>query len=176
LIAGTIGIPLDGSYAPQVGGFVKPEEEIVVIAPEGREKESVSRLLRIGYDNVLGYVEGGFEAAKEGQELQAHNSITIEGFKDLLLESKVKPYVLDVRNKGEWESTGVVEGATLISMSQIRANVEQIPKDKPVYVHCKAGGRSYLSYTLLKKFGVDAIDVLGGTNSMEQAGIKFVKV
>jgi len=76
-----------------------------------------------------------------------------------------------VRNKPEWEDGGVVAGAQLLAMPELEAKIDQVPKDKTVYVHCRSGIRSYFAVCLLKKHGVDAIDVQGGMNAMITAGV-----
>mmetsp|Transcript_60034 Transcript_60034/g.83402 ORF Transcript_60034/g.83402 Transcript_60034/m.83402 type:complete len:97 (-) Transcript_60034:20-310(-) len=86
-----------------------------------------------------------------------------------------KPYVLDVRNRGEWDDTGVIDGAALISVNDVRPNIDKIPKDKPVFVHCKGGARSLITYTLLKKYGVDAYDIKGGLMAMQAQNIPLTK-
>lgn len=171
-IPGSIGITLDGSYAPQVGGIVSPKEKIVVVAPHGREKEAIVRLARIGYDNFIGYLDGGFEAyVKSGKKIEQYNAVEAADFKQKLAE---KPWFVDVRNRGEWES-GIFEGAHLISMNELRKRIDEVPKDKPVFVHCRGGPRSYVCYTILKKYGVDSIDVQGGLMAVTNAGAETKK-
>jgi len=102
MVGRALGISLDGQYAPNIGKFVKPDEKIIVIAPEGREREAVKRISRIGYDNVAGYLEGGFEAwSKSGNTIQKYASVEAEDIKKMIKDD-YHPYILDVRGKGEW--------------------------------------------------------------------------
>jgi len=159
------------NFASNTGTLLKPDSRIILVTPVGKEKEAILRLARVGYENVIGYLEGGVETwTKAGNELEAWKNIDPAEFKKILHE---KPHILDIRNKGEWLETGVIEGAQLIAMGEVNSRINEIPHDKPVYVHCKLGGRSYLTYTLLRAMGVDAIDVKQGQSVFAANGIEL---
>lgn len=163
-----ICISLGGSYAIWAGALIKPGTKIVLITAPGKEKESISRLARVGYDTVVGYLEGGFDTwVKEGGAVEEYRVITAEELKNKLAE---KPHILDIRNKLEWEE-GIIEGAQLINMNEMNTRYTELPKDGPVYVHCKLGGRSFVTYTLLRSLGIDAVDIKGGIQAITAAGI-----
>lgn len=171
-IKGAICLALPANFAQNVGAIIPPKSQLVLICTDGTEKETITRLARVGYEDVIGYLEGGVTAwTNAGGELEKWVSIESSAFKEKLGN---KPNVLDVRNRGEWED-GVVDGAQLISLPDLHTRVSEVPKDKEVYVHCKLGGRSFMAFSILKKFDLNPIDVIGGVSTMIPAGIELVK-
>jgi len=165
---GSLCISLQATFASWSGALIKPETKIVLITPEGKEKESIVRLARVGYENVLGYLEGGFDTwVKAGNPVESWKFIEAEELKKKLEE---KPHILDIRNRHEWE-TGVIDGAILLNMNEIINRYDELPKDGHLYVHCRSGQRSFPTYTLLRKLGFDAIEVKGGILAIGSANI-----
>jgi len=167
-IPGSINVSLVGNYAINVATLLRPTDKIILVVPEGKEKEAVVRLSRVGYDTVIGYLEGGFDSwIAGGETTEQWDHVTPEDFSKKITEN---PHVLDVRNRPELESDGAVEGSQNIPMSELHARISEVPKDKPVWVHCKAGVRSYMAGSLLRHYGITTIDVKGGIDAIKIAG------
>ena len=164
-LAGAVNVPADGRFAETAGMFVRPDEEIVVIAPQDREEEIVVRLARIGFDKVAGYLrepEGAFVAAPE--RIVRASRVTAPEL-DEALARPVAPVVVDVRNIGELIA-GTIPGAVNIPLAQLPKRLEEIPRDRPVVVHCAGGYRSSVAASVLRKAGwSDVSDLLGGFNA-----------
>ncbi|SFF84157.1 MBL fold metallo-hydrolase [Blastococcus tunisiensis] len=161
-LAGAVNVPADGRFAETSGMVVRPDEEIVVIAPQDREEEIVVRLARIGFDRVAGYLrepEGAFLGAPE--RVVRASRVTASEL-DEALERPVPPTVVDVRNTGEL-ITGSIPGAVNIPLAQLPKRLAEIPRDRPVVVHCAGGYRSSVAASVLRKAGwTDVSDLLGG--------------
>jgi rhodanese-related sulfurtransferase len=84
------------------------------------------------------------------------------------------PVVIDVREPFEWEA-GHAAGAVHIPLGDLGARVDEVPRDAPVYVVCAAGGRSLQGAALLERHGVEAVNVTGGMNAWQQAGLPVVR-
>lgn len=167
----SIFIGLDGGFAPWVGALIADTEQaILLVAPEGREKEAVTRLSRVGFDKTLGVLKGGFEAWRE-QEKQTDSieSISAEEFKTHLEEKEIP--VFDVRKEGEFLSSHI-EKANLTPLDFINDYLTEFPSEKDFYVYCAGGYRSVIASSILKKRGVhNLIDVAGGFAHIKKTGI-----
>lgn len=161
-LAGSVNVPADGRFAETAGMVVRPDDEVVVIAPQDREEEIVVRLARIGFDRVAGYLrepEGAFLSAPE--RIVRASRVTVPEL-DEALTRPVAPVVVDVRNVGEL-LTGTIPGAVNIPLAQLPRRLEEIPRDRPVVVHCAGGYRSSVAASVLRKAGwSDVSDLLGG--------------
>ncbi len=166
----SIFIGIDGNFAPWVGALVLDlKQPIVFLADEGREEEVVTRLARVGYDNTLGYLQGGIEAWKAaGKEIDTITSITVEEFARRQQAGKVTR-ILDVRKPTEYLSHHV-RGAENFPLDYINSNMDKIDGDKTYYLHCKGGYRSMITSSILKSRGFHKlIDIKGGWNEIEQS-------
>ncbi|NKQ52366.1 MBL fold metallo-hydrolase [Amycolatopsis sp. K13G38] len=161
-LRGSVNVPANGRFAEQTGTVVRPGQEVVVIAPEGRERELVTRLARIGFDRVAGYLaeaESVFPALED--ELTRSSRVTAEQLREALQQEQ-PPVVVDVRNPGERQE-GHIEGSLHIPLAQLRDRVEEIPLERPVVFHCAGGLRSSIAASLLRHVGRDDVsDLLGG--------------
>lgn len=174
-IPGSINIHLDGSYAVWVGTLIEDmQQPILVVAEPGREEESVLRLARVGYDNAIGYLEGGFEAWKNaGKEVDQLRSVPAEQLTDKLEEGDIE--LLDVRNPGEYE-TEHLEGARSFPLGDIRENLKGLDPEQTYYIHCKSGYRSMIAASILKQNGFkNLVDIGGGFDQIRQSGIREEK-
>ena len=131
-IPNAIFIGLHGQFAPWVGALIRDvEQPILLITPEGKEEETVTRLSRVGFDNTLGYLEGGIEAWKQsGYEIDSIQSITPENFEKVYQNAKI----VDARKPGEYAAEHV-DKAINIPLDFINDHLSEIPKEETFYVH-----------------------------------------
>lgn len=168
----SIFIGLDGSFAPWVGALVADvQQPILLVAPEGREEEAVTRLSRVGFDKTLGYLKGGIPAWYEaGKEIDTLTSVSAELLKERLEENVP---VFDVRNETEFAG-GHVPNATLTPLTFISDHMNAYPEDEICYIHCAGGYRSVIAASILKSRGIHNVaDVAGGFDAMKKAGISI---
>jgi hydroxyacylglutathione hydrolase len=175
-VPGSISIGLDGRFAEWAGTLLPYDQPLVLVTEAGKEKESVTRLARVGIDNVHGYLEGSYEgwlAAGEDLDLIIDiepDELAMDIPHDNLLE------VIDVRKPAEFEA-GHVKGATnhpLDTLVDI-ANIAQINDESNLYIHCAGGYRSVIAASLLKRQGYHNLrNVLGGFAKMK--GLKNLPV
>ncbi|WP_179374378.1 MBL fold metallo-hydrolase [Winogradskyella wichelsiae] len=171
-IPNSIFIGLNGQFAPWVGALIKDlKQPIVLVVPQGKSTEAVTRLSRVGYDNTLGYLEGGLEAWKKaGKDISILDSISAEEFAKRAKANKL--HILDVRKDGEYQSTHLEE-ATHFSLDVINENMDKINKDDTYYVHCAGGYRSVIAESILKARGFNnLIDIAGGFGAIKNTDLK----
>ncbi|SOD96921.1 MBL fold metallo-hydrolase [Spirosoma fluviale] len=168
-IPNSINIGLEGQFAGWVGTLIPDlKQPILLVVPEGKEEEAVLRLARVGYDNCIGYLNGGFTAWQTaGWEVDKIQSITAETFATLFEQNPNLP-VLDVRRKSEYDSEHIV-GVENLPLDSINENMARIDKDTTYYVHCAGGYRSMVAISILKARGfTNLIDVAGGFSAIKQ--------
>jgi len=177
-IPGSIFIGLNGRYAEWAGSLLPFDKTIIVIAEEGKEKESIVRLTRVGFSKFAGYVGGGFHAWKNAGE-ETDMIINIEPDElamDIPHDDKL--VVVDVRRETEF-ADGHVKDAVNIPLNSLTdpASMANIEDDQNLYVHCAGGYRSVIAASLLKRQGIHNLyNVLGGWNKIkQQAKIKTEK-
>ncbi|ADB42136.1 MBL fold metallo-hydrolase [Spirosoma linguale] len=167
-IPNAINIGLEGQFAGWVGTLIPDlKQPILLVVPEDKTEEAVLRLARVGYDNCIGYLNGGFEAWQaDGREVDAIRSISAEAFANLFEQTPDLP-VLDVRRKSEYDSEHIV-GVENLPLDFINENVARIDKHKTYYVHCAGGYRSMIAISILNARGfTDLIDVAGGLMALK---------
>ncbi|MVO09427.1 MBL fold metallo-hydrolase [Flavobacterium sp. TP390] len=149
-VPNSIFIGLHGQFAPWVGALIRDvKQPILLITPEGKEEETVTRLSRVGFDNTLGYLEGGLEAWKKaGYETDTVTSVTPEEFASKFDNATV----IDARKPGEFTAEHV-ENAKNIPLDFINEHLAEIPKEEPFYVHCAGGYRSVIWASIMKSRG-----------------------
>jgi glyoxylase-like metal-dependent hydrolase (beta-lactamase superfamily II)/rhodanese-related sulfurtransferase len=171
-IPNSIFIGLDGSFAPWVGALIPDlQQAILIVAPDGREEETVKRLSRVGYDNSIGYLKGGFAAwEKDGREVDHLKSVDPKAFAKVFAEDpSIK--VLDVRKPSEWEGEHI-ENSDNFPLDYISSNMHAISKDEAYYLHCRSGYRSTVAASILKARGFEKlIDVVGTLEDISAAGV-----
>lgn len=166
-----IFIGIDGGFAPWVGAMIADvEQPILLVTPEGREEETVTRLSRVGFDRTLGYLNGGIAAWKAaGKETDSMRSVEATELKEKL-QNNVP--VFDVRKDGEYESAHIPT-AKHTSLEFINDHLNEFPNEEPFYIHCAGGYRSVIAASILKARGIhNVIDVAGGFKSIKEAGIE----
>ena len=166
----SIFIGLDGSFAPWVGALIADvKQPILLVTEPGREEEAVTRLSRVGFDNTLGYLKGGFAAWKKAsKEYDAVNSITAQEFKNEMITNALP--VFDVRKQSEFLSEHVLD-ANNTPLDFINDHLAEFP-EKPFYLHCAGGYRSMIASSILKSRGIhNLVDVKGGFKAIQEAGV-----
>jgi len=150
-IPGAIHIQLDGKFAPWVGTLMSPDEPLMVVAYDHKQKEAVTRLARIGYERIAGWLEGGMGAWRAaGGEMAVTPQVDPASVRNALAESG-PPTILDVRTPGEWEA-GHIDGAVNIPLNQLPDRLDEVPGG-PLVVLCGSGYRSSIACSLLQRVG-----------------------
>ena len=165
-------IGLAGGFAPWVGAMiVDVKQPILLVAHADQIEEAITRLSRVGFDNVIGYLEGGIEAWSEaGKETDCIDTVDAEALASVR-HNHPDAKVVDVRKDGEFAAEHV-QDAIHVSLEFISNNLHLIPKDEPFYLHCAGGYRSLIANSILKAHGYhNAIDVLGGYQAIVQTDI-----
>ncbi len=170
-IPNSINISLDGNFAVWAGTLIPDiRQPILIIAEEGRQEEAVTRLARVGYDQTIGYLDGGMEAwEKAGFETDEIRSIPVTELATLTEKEDV--VILDVRKKSEYDSEHVL-GAENLPLDYINQNIEKVDPKKKYYVHCASGYRSMTFTSILRARGfTNLTDVAGGFNAVKESGM-----
>lgn len=149
-IPGSINIQGNNSFATWAGWFLTYDEPFMLLAAPSQLDDVTRKLMRIGLDNIMGYVPSTEAFIKEGGQLEKANVITIDEFKKAMAEPNVQ--VVDLRNATEYKS-GHVKGADHVFIGTMMNNLNKISKDKKVLIHCQGGDRSTIGYSLLRKEG-----------------------
>lgn len=166
----SIFIGLNGDFAPWVGALIADvKQPILLVTPEGKEEETITRLSRVGFDGTIGYLKGGFEAwTNVGKEFDTITSLSAEEVTPKINAKEVP--VFDVRKEGEYQSEYVVN-ATNTPLGMLNQHLAEFPKDETFYVHCAGGYRSVIAASILKSRGYhNLIDVAGGFGALKEAG------
>ena len=160
-LAGSTNVSLQSRFASWAGALLTPVRPIAIVAAPGREHETAVRLGRIGFDNVLGYLEGGIEAARSRPD--AVRRVRRVGPAELTRELTQGPAALvDVRFPGEW-AQGAIPGAVHIPLDQLEERLAEIPRGGRVVVYCQSGLRSSTAASLLEQAGFgEVVDLAGG--------------
>ena len=168
----SIFIGLAGGFAPWVGALlVDVKQPLLLVVEDGFEEEAVIRLSRVGFDNVIGILKGGFKSwTDSGKEID--RIITIEANK---LEALGSPDVFDVRKTGEFDA-GHVKSAKTTPLDNLNNYLNEFPNNGDFYIHCAGGYRSVIANSILKKQGIhNGIDVLGGYGAIAKTEIPITE-
>ncbi|WP_395049679.1 rhodanese-like domain-containing protein [Flavobacterium sp.] len=167
----SIFIGIDGDFAPWVGALIPDiKQPILLVTSVGREEESITRLARVGYDNTLGYLKGGFDTWKNaGMEYDTVNSVSAETLEEIM-EEKIP--VFDVRKEGEYKAEHIVDVPST-PLDFINDHLAEFPKEEEFYLHCAGGYRSMIAASILKARGYhNVINVIGGFAAIKKTAIK----
>jgi hydroxyacylglutathione hydrolase len=170
----SIFIGIDGGFAPWVGSLIKDvKQPILLVADEDRIEEIITRLSRVGFDNTIGYLKGGFEAwVADNREIDSIHSINASDFEKEVTENRLP--VFDVRKEGEF-SSGHIDKANHVCLSGINEHLAEFPKDKNFYVHCAGGYRSVIAASILKMRGYhNFTDIAGGFGAIKTTNLPIV--
>lgn len=168
-IPNAINIGLNGQFAPWVGALIPDlRQEILLITEAGKEEETVIRLARVGYDNTIGYIKGGFEAWKEsGADVETIESIDAA---ELAKRMEGDINVIDVRRPGEYEAEHI-EDVPNFPLDFINDNMAELDREKKYTIHCAGGYRSMMAASILKARGYEVVDVMGGFGAINKSGL-----
>jgi len=173
-IPGSIFIGLDDNFAPWVGTLITDlKQPILFLSEEGREEEVVVRLSRVGYDNTIGFLQGGMNAWKEaGFDTDTIKEISAEEFTTLYEMDSRHINLLDARRKSEFDSEHLV-GAENFPLDFINQNMSRLDRSKRYYIHCAGGYRSVIMCSILKSRDFDKlVNIRGGYKALSQTGLK----
>jgi|MEHZ01.4.fsa_nt_MEHZ011220582.1_4 glyoxylase-like metal-dependent hydrolase (beta-lactamase superfamily II)/rhodanese-related sulfurtransferase len=165
----SVNIGLDGQFAPWAGVLIPDiDQKILIVTEEGREEETIRRLSRVGYDNVLGFLEGGYNTWKQSKkETDTVESIDAEEFANRISKNP-KAVILDVRKDGEYRSERMMS-SNHIPLDDLNTRFNDLPKGDPVYIHCAGGYRSMIFSSILKKRGIhNIVDIQGGFGAIKK--------
>ncbi|MBD2703650.1 MBL fold metallo-hydrolase [Spirosoma sp. BT702] len=171
-IPNAINIGLNGQFAPWVGSLIPDvTQPIALVTPAGQEEETVLRLARVGYDNCIGFLDGGFTSWQQaGKEVDTIESISAEEF-----ATRWQPHnnvaVVDVRKPIEFSDEHVA-GAANMPLDTLNDHMTEIQRNEPVYVHCAGGYRSMVANSILKARGFqNVVNVEGGMAAIKQTNV-----
>jgi glyoxylase-like metal-dependent hydrolase (beta-lactamase superfamily II)/rhodanese-related sulfurtransferase len=148
----SIFIGIQGNFAPWVGSLImNTKQPILLITPDGMENETITRLSRVGFDHVLGYLEGGLESWKKaGFETDSIHSISPEQFSNEVDDYSI---VIDARKPSEYDAEHVKDAINL-PLDTINSHFDLVPKVDNFYLHCAGGYRSVIMASILKSRGL----------------------
>jgi hydroxyacylglutathione hydrolase len=167
----SIFIGLDGSFAPWVGALIADvKQPMLLVAPKGLEEEAVTRLARVGFDQTLGYLEGGFEAWKKAaMDYDTVSQIHAQQLESLLKTDAVP--IFDVRKKTEYGSEHLI-GAENTPLDYLNHHLAQFPDKKSFYLYCAGGYRSMIAASVLKSRGIhNFVDIQEGFKAIKALGL-----
>ncbi len=167
----SINIGINGDFAPWVGALIfDVKQPLLLVTAPGKEEETVTRLSRVGFDNILGHLQGGFDSWKNSRkEIDTVNRISALQFAQ---EVKLgKDCVIDVRKDGEYKAEHVKD-AQHKTLDQINNWFAEIDTTKPFYLHCAGGYRSMIAASILKMRGIHNFkEVDGGFNAISKTDL-----
>ncbi len=169
----SIFIGLDGGFAPWVGTLLKDvKQKILLVVQKGREKEAITRLSRVGFDQTIGFLKDGFSSwIESGKEIDSLTSISAEQFEREIRNKD--SFIYDVRKISEYE-TSRINSSVNTPLGEINNYLNDFPEDKDFYIHCAGGYRSVIAASILKSRGIhNIIDVKGGFQSIMKTDISL---
>ena len=163
--AGALSVSLDGQYASWVGTLLGPDQDIILVTEPDRAEEAVTRLARVGYERIVGIMDGGCERWRaDGLPVASTRQMPA---------SELRPgdaHVLDVRRRGEWDRFHLA-GATLVPLSQLPERAKELDRAAEWSVVCASGYRSVIAASVLERAGLRARNVTGGMDAYRRAGL-----
>lgn len=168
----SIFIGLNGDFAPWVGALIADTKQaILLVCPEGKEEEAVTRLSRVGFDGTIGYLDGGFSTWKNANK-EIDTLISYSAEQSVAEIQASKSQIFDVRKDGEFASEHV-ENAMHTPLSDINEHLASFPKEGTFYVHCAGGYRSVIAASILKSRGLhNLVNIEGGFGALKKTSIK----
>ncbi len=170
----SIFIGIDGQFAPWVGAMILDiNQPILLVTPIGRETETITRLARVGYDNTIGYLDGGFDTWQNADlDIDSLNAVTAFELENIM--DKTTP-IYDVRKPGEYTAEHI-ENVNTTPLDFLNNHLAAFPKEADFYVHCAGGYRSVIAASILKSRGYhNVIDIKGGFDAIKKTQIQLTK-
>jgi len=168
-LRGALNFGLSGRYASWVGTLLDPARALVIVAAPGKEEESATRLGRIGFDRIAGFLRGGVEAARARADLLVRGARQTPASLAQRMAAPRAPLVVDVRTNGEWNA-GHIEGALHLVLDDLAKDAARIPRERELVVVCKSGYRSSIAASLLRNAGFASVtDLAGGMDAWNGA-------
>ena len=159
----SINIGLNGSFAISAGNLVDVKQNILIVCDLGDEEESMKRLMRVGFDNIIGYLDGSFVNWKnQGNEYLEINQIESKDINEIY-----KEIILDVRTKNEYAESHCLNSVNM-PLYQINSDYKKLDIYTNYFVHCQSGYRSMIASSLLKNKGFNVIEIKDGFNGIKK--------
>ena len=168
-IPGSIFIGLNGSFAPWVGSLIKNvNTQILIVSPKNKEHETILRLSRVGFDNVVGFLKGGFKSWNK--KINYVESLDAED----IIKEKNKNLYIDVRAKNEFDNDHIDEFVNS-PLTELETNINKFKNSREtIYINCAGGYRSVIAISILKKHGIhNAIDIKGGYTALKNSNFSL---
>ena len=168
-IPGSIFIGLNGSFAPWVGSLIKNvNTQILIVSPKNKEQETILRLSRVGFDNVVGFLKGGFKSWNK--KINYIESLNVED----IIKEKNKNLYIDVRAKNEFDNDHIDEFVNS-PLTELETNINKFKNSREtIYINCAGGYRSVIAISILKKYGINnTIDIKGGYTALKNSNFSL---
>jgi hydroxyacylglutathione hydrolase len=162
-IPGSINIQGNNSFATWAGWYLNYDEQFILLADESQLDDLTRKLMRIGLDNIMGYVASTDAYVQAGGKLETVKIVDTDTFKKVLEEPNVQ--VVDLRGAAEFKS-GHIKNADHVFVGTLLKNLDKVSKDKKVVIHCQGGDRATIGYSLLAREGYN--NVLNYSASMNE--------
>jgi len=172
-IPGAVNIGLNGHYAIWAASLFDLDRRIIIVAEQGKERESIIRLTRVGFSNIRGYLHDGMDAwFANHKPVDMVISISPEEF--ALDKAYSDVGILDVRRPTEW-ANGIVENAILCNLEDLQDKLTELDKDREYEIYCGGGYRSMIAASILKVNGYGRLkNVYGGYAKIKNSGVNIV--
>ncbi|HEY8511888.1 MAG TPA: MBL fold metallo-hydrolase [Cyclobacteriaceae bacterium] len=158
-IPGTINIQGNNSFSTWMGWFVSYEKPFILIAEESQLDDLTRKLMRIGLDNIMGYVDGVQDWVAEGGKLSKSKTISIDEFKKILSTNHTQ--IIDLRGATEY-TAGHIKGTENLFIGTLTDNLDKIRKDQQVILLCLSGDRTTIGHSLLVRHGFQNVKSFSG--------------
>lgn len=172
-IPGTINIQGNNAFSTWMGWFVSYEEPFILIVEELKLDDLTRKLMRIGMDNILGYVDGVQAWVNDRGTLSKSETVSTDEFKEILKTNHTQ--ILDLRGESEYKA-GHIKGTENMFIGTLEKNLDKVKKDQQVIIHCQSGDRATIGYSILSKHGFKNVkNYSGGMNEWNQSGNEVAK-
>ena len=169
-IPGSLLIENMRTFSTYMGSLMDYENQIILVAEENQIEDLTRKLMRIGMDNIYGYIT---DVNLQSLPLQEANIIDFKDFTTFLKDSEVQ--IIDVRTESEYKN-GHIPGVENLPLTELEDNLGKLQKDKPIVIHCQSGARAAMAYSLLRKNGYDnVVNYSGGINDWIEKKNELVK-
>jgi glyoxylase-like metal-dependent hydrolase (beta-lactamase superfamily II)/rhodanese-related sulfurtransferase/predicted metal-dependent enzyme (double-stranded beta helix superfamily) len=173
-LTGSVNIGLNGAFATWAGTVLDPKQPLVLVAEPGREEEAAMRLGRIGFDHIVGYLDGGARTLAARPELTRSIPRLTPAQLATQLATPLPPLVLDVRTAGERRDKHIA-GSLHMPLNRLPRHLDDIPRHRGLVIHCAGGYRSSIAMSLLERHGLTQLaDLAGGMAAWDTAGLETV--